>query len=263
MDTRSRPEQPIFAVRQAPRALARPAVHVEAALALITGGKALVEQRSTWTLEPGDLLVVPSGEPHRFLEGRAESWSLGFRPSFVPDRDQAWFLDPFERVRDGASAVVRIPSSRQGFVEGLFAELERTNEPRAATSLLTLILHEIRGAAAPQSAAATRPAGNVVGEALRYIERHCLGPLTLQDVAAAVGRSPAHVTTAVKRATGRTVVEWIIDGRMAEARRMLLHSSEKVDEIAERVGYADPTHFIRMFRRAHGATPARWRSARG
>ncbi len=29
--------------------------------------------------------------------------------------------------------------------------------------------------------------------------------------------------------------------------------------VAERVGYADPTHFIRLFRRHHGATPAAWR----
>jgi AraC-like DNA-binding protein len=32
-----------------------------------------------------------------------------------------------------------------------------------------------------------------------------------------------------------------------------------VDIIAERVGYADVTHFIRLFRRVHGVTPAAWR----
>ncbi|NJK32258.1 MAG: helix-turn-helix transcriptional regulator [Deltaproteobacteria bacterium] len=47
--------------------------------------------------------------------------------------------------------------------------------------------------------------------------------------------------------------------RMAEARRRLLHSDEMIDVIAERVGYADPTAFIRMFRREHGKTPAAWR----
>ena len=40
-----------------------------------------------------------------------------------------------------------------------------------------------------------------------------------------------------------------------------LHSSERVDVISEQVGYADVTHFIRLFRRAHGATPAAWRAA--
>jgi AraC-like DNA-binding protein len=57
-------------------------------------------------------------------------------------------------------------------------------------------------------------------------------------------------------------VEWIIAGRMAEARHLLLHSDQMVDVVAERVGYADPTHFIRMFHRTHGATPAAWRSAK-
>ncbi len=66
----------------------------------------------------------------------------------------------------------------------------------------------------------------------------------------------------LRRATGRTAHQWIIACRMAEARRRLLHSDELVDVIAERVGYRDPTQFIRMFRRHHGATPAAWRQQR-
>jgi AraC-like DNA-binding protein len=33
-----------------------------------------------------------------------------------------------------------------------------------------------------------------------------------------------------------------------------------IEVIAERVGYADATHFIRLFRREHGVTPAAWRT---
>jgi len=101
---------------------------------------------------------------------------------------------------------------------------------------------------------------SVVTTALRFIERNCLRSLTLKEVAAAVGRSPAHVTSALTRATGRSAGQWIVSGKMAEARRLLLHSAERVDRVAERVGYADTTHFIRMFRREHGATPAAWRT---
>ena len=64
----------------------------------------------------------------------------------------------------------------------------------------------------------------------------------------------------MRKATCGSVGAWILERRLAEARRRLLHTSEMVDVIAERVGYADPTHFIRMFRRAHGATPAVWRN---
>jgi transcriptional regulator GlxA family with amidase domain len=39
------------------------------------------------------------------------------------------------------------------------------------------------------------------------------------------------------------------------------HSDEMVDIVAERVGYADATHFIRMFRREQRAAPAARRAA--
>jgi hypothetical protein len=72
--------------------------------------------------------------------------------------------------------------------------------------------------------------------------------------------APAYVTTAVKQATGRTVGAWIAEERLAEARRRLLATDEYVEVIAERVGYADPSHFMRLFRRHHGVTPAAYRA---
>ena len=81
------------------------------------------------------------------------------------------------------------------------------------------------------------------------------------DVARAVGRSGAHVASVVRQETGRTVGEWIREVRMAEARRRLRGTDEQVEVLAQRVGYADVTHFIRVFRRVHGVTPAAWRKS--
>ncbi len=244
-----------------------PVAHRHAALAFYTAGGARVAMRGEWEVREGDVLLVPAGEPHRTLEARrAELWGVGFDVPGFAALSVAALLDPFERVRAGGAAVVRIPARRHGYLAGVLQELARAGREAPGEtgeavrrSLLTLALAEV-GAAAGASGGAPAP-GGVVAEALRVIERRCLGPLTLLDVAAAVGRSPAHVTTALRRATGRSAVQWIVSGRMAEARRRLLHSDERVDVIAERVGYADPTHFIRMFRREHGATPAAWRAA--
>lgn len=247
-----------------------PVTHTYAALALYTGGRARVELNGEWNVSEGDVLLVPAGEPHRMLEARSlELWGLAFCVPCFAAEGTAFLLEPFERVRDGASAVVRISSARHEYLEGLFRELESVGrDPRGPTdaldavqkSLLILILAEIDRVS---GSSAARPAtrGSVVTDALRFIERNCLGPLTLDDVAAAVGRSSTYVTTALTRATGRSAVQWIVSGRMAEARRLLLHSDELVEIVAERVGYADATHFIRMFRREHGTTPAAWRAA--
>jgi AraC family transcriptional regulator, transcriptional activator of pobA len=147
--------------------------------------------------------------------------------------------------------------------------LQRLGEARNASgsaevvrrSLLTLILNEVDQAKSAGEGQ-RQPAKTVVVESLRFIERNCLKRLTLSDVANAVNRSPAYVTSELTRSTGRSAVEWIISGRMGEARRLLTHSDERVEAIAERVGYADPTHFIRLFRRQHGVTPSVFRAQR-
>jgi len=248
---------------------ARPSVHDYSVLSLHVGGSALVEQRGRLSLTGGDVYLIPAGERHRILEARgAERWGLGICTACLAQHEIGPLLTPFERVRAGASAVVRIPLARQEHLVGLFREIERESatpgRPEAdivIRSLLALVLAEITRAASWSSA---EGAGvSLVAQALSFIEKHCLEPISLADVAAAIGRSPAHVTTAIKRATGKTAGEWIVAGKLAEASRLLSSSDARIEDIAERIGYADATHFIRVFRRAHGVTPAAFRALHG
>ena len=78
-------------------------------------------------------------------------------------------------------------------------------------------------------------------------------------MARAVRVTPGHLTTVVRRRTGRTVQEWIIERRMAEARSLLADTDLPVGEVARRVGMPDPGYFSRLFRRTHGASPREWR----
>jgi AraC family transcriptional activator of pobA len=90
----------------------------------------------------------------------------------------------------------------------------------------------------------------------RYHER-----VSLKNVARAVSLSPGHLTTVVRRKTGRTVQEWIAERRMVEAWRLLVETDLAVEEVGRRVGYGDADYFVRSFRRVHGATPLGWRRA--
>ena len=251
--------------RHATARMRRPVTHTYAALAFFTGGRTRLELNGEWTLRSGDVLLVPPGAPHRTLERtQADAWVLGFCAPCFAAAGASSLLAPFERVRDGAAAVVNIPRGRRAFLASLFRELDALkpgdSQEVVQRSLVTLILTEVERAT-DEAGHRTARGGGVVVDALRFIERNCLGGIRPHDVAAAVKRSPAYLTTALRQATGHSAGEWIVAGRMAEARRLLLHSGERIDIIAGRVGYADPTHFIRMFRRAHGATPAAWRNA--
>ncbi len=229
------------------------AVHDHVVLMYVTEGGTRFEQRGTHDVRAGDMLVVPAGQPHRNLRSAPTTgWGIGFYPSTL---ELGALLDPVERA-----AVVHIPAERRAHLEQLCAELARESQEPLAHSelaqkqLLSLVLVDVA-----RAATAVPVTHSFVAGALRFIERECLGPIGLTEVARAVGRSPAHVTTAVKRETGKTVGEWITTARMAAARDRLLGTDELVEIVAERVGYADATHFARMFRREHGTTPARWR----
>lgn len=100
---------------------------------------------------------------------------------------------------------------------------------------------------------------SLLSHVFKFIETNYQQSISLREVAEAVGRSPAYLTDLVRRETGKTVLSWIIDHRMAEARRLLLETDQSVEQIAEAVGYLDRRHFSRQFLRLHNATPHAWR----
>jgi YesN/AraC family two-component response regulator len=104
------------------------------------------------------------------------------------------------------------------------------------------------------------PSHPQLSEVFRFIEDNYRRPITLSDVAVAVGYSSAYLTNLVRRQTGQTVQSWIIQRRMAAARSLLLETDQKVEEIATKVGYHCAVHFFRQFRQHHGTTPQVWRN---
>jgi AraC-like DNA-binding protein len=92
-----------------------------------------------------------------------------------------------------------------------------------------------------------------------FIENNYTKPISLSDLAIAMNLSASHLATTVREMTGRTVLEWIKERRMAEARRLLLETDGDMAQIAEAVGYQDENYFIRQFRQVHLTTPRVWR----
>ena len=91
------------------------------------------------------------------------------------------------------------------------------------------------------------------------IEANYHRPLQLKEVAATLGYSPAYLTDLVRRQTGRTVKQWIVERRMDRARKLLLNTETSIARIAEQTGYLDTAYFIRQFKQIHGASPHQWR----
>ena len=111
----------------------------------------------------------------------------------------------------------------------------------------------------PNSSQSIFPSIPRLGEVFEFIELNYHHPIRLKEVAQAVGYSSAYLTDLVRRMTGKTVNDWIIGRRLAEARRLLLETEAPIEQIASKIGYQNINHFYCQFRNYHQKTPRVWR----
>ena len=240
----------------------QPVVHTHGSVALLVAGSSVMHMGSAWTVETGDVFLVPEGAPHYRLDHEPSAYTgIGVCMSCLPDAGWGPALRAlFVAVGEGACPVLRPSDADRDELVRTLRSLQE--EPDAGApwlvdarlGVLTALLRRATPAAAP------RPQDSpIVARALDHIARHALEPLSLVDVARAVGRSPTHLATRVKAETGEPVGAWIAHARMAHARELLLRGDDTIDVIAEKVGYSSPSHFHRTYRRMHGMSPATWR----
>jgi AraC family transcriptional regulator, transcriptional activator of pobA len=244
------------------------------------GGGTLRIAQHAWPVAAGDCYLVAPGEvvgvghdPDRLAEARG--WAVYFPPDGlgpnVPDALLGWrahpLLLPFARGGAAGAQRLRVPSERQQWWSTRLSELERELQERhdgyheAAVANLTLLLVDIARFASDVVEDLKVNHEPLLAEVFAFIERHYDEAISLRDVAAALGLTPGHLTTVVRRKTGRTVQSWITERRMAEARRMLVETDQTVAQVGRSLGYGDPVYFSRTFRQANGTTPVNWRRA--
>jgi AraC-like DNA-binding protein len=98
-------------------------------------------------------------------------------------------------------------------------------------------------------------------EVFEFIELNYDRNIRLKEVAQSVGYSSAYLTDLVRKLTGKTVNNWIIERRIAEASTLLLETNYSVEEIALDVGYQNINHFYCQFRDRYKNTPRAWRES--
>ena len=233
--------------------------------------------RRGWDLREGDAFVSSPGEVQdaRGLVA-AHGWVVFFPPEVLaPEASRpflAWrshpLLFPFVggRGERAAQHLIVPPSDRPSWSARLSALESELNERRdgygeAALAHLTLVLVDVARLAADVVGELRLNDEPLLADVFGFIEERYRERVSLRDVARAVSLSPGHLTTAVRRKTGRTVQEWIIERRMAEARRLLVGTDLSTEEVGWRVGFRDAAYFVRSFRRLHSETPLAWRRA--
>jgi len=100
------------------------------------------------------------------------------------------------------------------------------------------------------------PVVKKVTDALNQTERQ---PWALEELAEISGMSRYQLIRVFRAATGMTPHAWQLNARVNQARRWL-QSGHEIDDIAYRLGFADQSHFQRVFKAHTGVTPGCYRN---
>lgn len=226
-------------------------MHVtEGRVELVLGGK-------RFAAGPGDLLLVPAGSRHRddFEEARGLKVFMIFF-DWQPARRY------FAKVNN--SVLARLPAERKAEIGGILSRLAADVSAQHAMDRLvaSVRLHEILMILLREALSAEKPpreAGQrrrLMLQAREFLRAHYAEAISLDDIAAALGVSPFHLSHVFSEESDFTLFDYLTHLRMEKARELLATGQLKVSAVARAVGYDSGNYFAKVFRRHFGTAPS-------
>jgi AraC family transcriptional regulator len=198
------------------------------------------------------VFFLPSGEEH--LSDFKRTGVQIFRVEINPRR--------LERIRE-YSTILDCPADFNGgdlpwLATKLYGEFRQRDET-SPLAIEGLVLEMIGAASRRFIRAATGRAPGWLNQARELIHAGFKEKLSLAEIAQEVGVHPIYLASEFRRRYHSTVGEYVRQLRIESACRALSQTNETLVEIALKVGFADQSHFCKVFRRLTGLTPSQYR----
>lgn len=213
------------------------------------------------------VLVAPLGRRHLYMPSAdAEGWSIGFTDGLVPSGGSVHFLQTIP--------CTGIPLSRPDVAERLcsLARLIHENhwDPALADAVLQshllaaflqILAREYRGRQdlGPDRSQADRL---LAERFLRLLDTACRNHWEAARYARELRCSRQKLFAVCQQALGQSLRAALEEHRMRLACALLVEAEAGIQEIAQTLGYPDPSYFSKAFRRVVGVCPSDYRNSR-
>lgn len=228
---------------------------------IMTGAGALNLDDSQIPLAPGSVALVQPATLHHFSSTGTEGmtyYSLRFRATDERNELQDFFRglgtaaasspEHLSYIRSTIRMLFSLHQANGGIVDETFQSI--------ALGLIQYSKTVLSVQTPPIDAAEHTSASEI----LNYImESDGLG-ITLESLAQRFHISPSHLSRLFCNAYHVSPINYAITARITYATEYLLKTDKPVVEVAELVGYDNPTHFTNMFLKRIGCTPSEFRA---
>ena len=98
-----------------------------------------------------------------------------------------------------------------------------------------------------------------VAEIIRMVKNEYMEDLSLEGIAGKVCLTPAYVSYIFKQETGVSLIKYLTDYRMQQAKALLEQGKMKIVDVGKACGYPNQSYFNRLFKNHFGVTPKQYR----
>lgn len=194
-------------------------------------------------LHAGDGLLIRAGTPcARFEATDVEIYCIRFRtekelPAELPEH---CLTDEILDLLNACDGILASAETEEGYrhialiAETILKRLSADCEQRGREELVTSIRN--------------------------YIHEHICEKLTLDEICGATEFSQVYCSSLFKKRMGKSIIEYVIDEKIEEAKRLILEDVE-FTEISDRLGFTEYNYFSRVFKKCTGCSPSQYRKS--
>lgn len=103
---------------------------------------------------------------------------------------------------------------------------------------------------------------DMIKETILYMQNNLNAKLTVEDMAHKNGFSTSHFSSLFRKSTGMSPLDYFIHLKLQKACVLLYRSENRIKDIANTIGYDDPFHFSRLFKKNMRVSPNQYRTQR-
>lgn len=197
-----------------------------------------------YPMTSGDIIYVPAGSMRQRKTGNVENnyISINFHSTDKFD------FEPL--IKNCINEELKILLD---YLDSAYARPLNTS-PQKLSLVLEAIILQIYDNIAVSSTS------QIATKIIEYISTHYREKITLNDICQFTYFSPAYCENEFRKAVGKSIIHYLIDMRISEAKKLLSETSLPCSTISGMVGFDDANYFSRVFKKRTGISPLKYRS---
>ncbi len=235
----------------------------------MSGNVNLYIEQQCYNLRPGDLVIISPEQLHRIVYLNFQVYertiinikheyieSLSSEKTSLDKCFKFKHIDEFKHIHLNREQREEYMSMINGY-NSLMESTEYGNDLKANYEMANILIFINKLFENAESSQKENVMPELIKNVMDYIQTHLAETITLEMLANEFYLSGKYISSQFKQHTGLTLRTYILDQRIAYAKR-LLQNGANVSEACYRSGFSDYANFIRTFTNLVGVSPGKF-----